>query len=101
MRPAIVIFSTVSAIEVALVCHVKAALQRLAVMETLSRFQDVVAGEFATDFIEKLHSLVKEPNSLRQLACEAILPGSISLALVTFFLDPRTGQPGARRTASE
>jgi hypothetical protein len=32
-------------------------LQRLAVFETLSRFQDVVAGEFAADFVEQLHAV--------------------------------------------
>ena len=60
MRPAVVVFRAISAIEVASVRHIKAALQRSAVFETLSRFQDVVAGEFAADFVEKLHVMVNE-----------------------------------------
>ena len=57
MRPAIVVFSAISAIEVALVRYIKTALQRFAVDEPFTRFQNVVAGEFATDFIEKLHAM--------------------------------------------
>ena len=60
MRPAIVVFSAISAIEVALVRYIKTTLQRFAVYETLTRFQNVIAGEFATDFIEKLHAMMKE-----------------------------------------
>jgi hypothetical protein len=60
MRPAIVVFGTITAIEVAPVRYVKATLQRFAVSETLSRFQNVIAGKFATDFIEKLHAMMKE-----------------------------------------
>jgi hypothetical protein len=57
MRSAIVVFGAISAIEVAPVRNVQAALQRFAVFETLSRFQDVVAGKFAADFVEQLHSV--------------------------------------------
>ena len=54
MQP-VVALSAIGTIEIAAVSDVKAALQRFAVTQTLSRFQDVVAGKFATDFIEKLH----------------------------------------------
>jgi hypothetical protein len=57
MRPAIVVLGAISAIEIALVRYIKAALQRFAVTETLSRFQNVVAGKFATDFVEELHAV--------------------------------------------
>ena len=57
MRPAIVVFGAISAIEVALVRHIKAALQRFAVTKTLSRFQDVLAVKFTADFVEQLHAV--------------------------------------------
>jgi hypothetical protein len=56
MRPAIVVLGAISAIEIAPVRYIKAALQRFAVTETLSRFQDVVAGKFAADFVQELHA---------------------------------------------
>ena len=74
MRPAIVVFGAISAIEVALVRHVKAALQRSAVTETLSRFQDVVAGKFATDSIEKLHAMMKERTAYDNLPVKQLCP---------------------------
>ncbi|HEY2625374.1 MAG TPA: hypothetical protein VGI41_01345, partial [Candidatus Udaeobacter sp.] len=40
--------------------HVKAALQRFAVDEALTRFQNVISGKFTADFIEKLHATTKE-----------------------------------------
>ena len=57
MRPGVIVFGAISAIQVALVRYVKAALQRFAVDEPFTRFQNVVAGEFAADFIEKLHAM--------------------------------------------
>ena len=57
MWPTVVVFGAISAIEVALVRHIKAALQRFAVFETLRRFQDVVAGKFTADFVEQLHAV--------------------------------------------
>jgi hypothetical protein len=60
MRPAIVVFRAIGAIEVALVRHVQAALQRPPVEKTLTRFQDVVAGKLTADFTEELHAMMKE-----------------------------------------
>ena len=67
MRSAIIVFGAISTIEVAPVRHVQAALQRFAVFETLSRFQNVIAGEFAADFIEKLHAMIKEYTAYNNL----------------------------------
>ena len=60
MRPAIVILSAISTIQIAAVRDIKAALQRFAIEETLTRFHNVVAGEFAPDFVEELHAMMKE-----------------------------------------
>jgi hypothetical protein len=78
MRPAIVVFGAIGAIEVATIRHVKAALQRFAIEKTLTGFHNVVAGKFAADFVENLHAVDERTCSLRQLACEAIAPGSES-----------------------
>jgi hypothetical protein len=74
MRPAIVVFSAISAIEIALVRYIKAALQRLAITETLSRFQDVVAGKFAADFTEELHAMMKERTAYDNLPAKQLCP---------------------------
>src|SRR5438045_9312224 len=60
MRPAIVVFGAISAIEVALVRDIKAALQRFAVEETLPRFQNIVAGKFTAYFMANPHATMKE-----------------------------------------
>ena len=60
MRPAIVVFGAIGTIEIATVRDVKAALQRFAVEQTLTRFQNVIAGEFTADFAKKLHAMMKE-----------------------------------------
>ncbi len=57
MRPAIVVFGAISAIEVAPVRNIKATLQRSPVEEPLARFQNVIAGKFATDFVKELHAI--------------------------------------------
>ena len=56
MRPAIVVFGAVGTIEIATVRDVKAALQGFAVEETLTRFQNVIAGKFPADFVQELHA---------------------------------------------
>ena len=96
MRPAIVVFGAISAIEVALVRYIKTALQRFAITETLRRFQDVVAGKFATDFTEKLHAMIERANSLRELAPEAIVPGGPSRNTRDLLLGPITRHSSAR-----
>jgi hypothetical protein len=52
VRTAIVVFGAISTIEITAVCHVKAALRRSLVRKPLAGLQNVVAGEFATDFVE-------------------------------------------------
>ena len=60
MRPAVVVFGAIGTIKIAAVSDVKAALQRLPVEETLTRFQNVIAGKFTADFAKKLHAMMKE-----------------------------------------
>src|ERR1700675_4716225 len=60
VRPAVVVLSAIGTIKIATVSHVKTALQRFAVEQTLARFQNVIAGKFAADFVEKLHAMMKE-----------------------------------------
>lgn len=57
MRPAVVVLGAIATIEIATIRDVKAALQRFTIEEALARFEDVVAGKFAADFIQKLHSM--------------------------------------------
>ena len=60
MRPAVVVLGAIGTIEITTIRHVKTALQRFTVDEALTRFQNVIAGKFAADFIEKLHTMMKE-----------------------------------------
>ena len=59
MRPAVVVLGAIGTIKVATVCDVKTALQRFPVEETHTGFQNVIAGEFAADLVEKLHAMMK------------------------------------------
>jgi hypothetical protein len=52
----LVVFGAIGAIEIAAVREVQTAMQRFSVEETLTRFQNVIAGKFATDFVEELHA---------------------------------------------
>ena len=60
MRPAVVVFGAIGTVKIATVCDVKTALQRFPIEETLARFQNVIAGKFAANFVEKLHTMMKE-----------------------------------------
>jgi len=60
MRPAVIVLSAIGTIKIATVRDVKTALQRFTVEEALSRFQKVIAGKFAADFVEKLHAMTNE-----------------------------------------
>jgi hypothetical protein len=60
VRPAVVVLGAISTIEIATISHVQTALQRFPVEQTLTRFEDVIAGKFAADFTEKLHAMLKE-----------------------------------------
>jgi hypothetical protein len=93
MRPAIVVFGAIGAIEVALVRHVKAALQRFAIEKTLTRFQNVIAGEFATDFIEKLHAIMKERTAYDNLSTKQLCPRYLRVTLATFSWIPQPASP--------
>jgi len=57
MRPAVVVLGAIGTIEITAIRHVKTALQRFAVEETLTGFQNFIAGKFAADFVEKLHAV--------------------------------------------
>jgi hypothetical protein len=73
----------------------KTARKRFAIEKTLTRFQNVIAGEFTTDFIEKLHAIMKERTdnlSTKQL-CPEVSPGNTRDLL----LDPTTRQPKVER----
>jgi hypothetical protein len=78
VRPAIVVFGAIGAIEIATICDVQAALQGFSVEETPTRFQNVIAGKFTADSIEELHADNERICSLRQLACEAIALADIT-----------------------
>src|SRR5438270_6611655 len=60
MRPAVVVLGAIGTIEITTIRHVKTALQRFTVEQTLTRFQNVIAGKFTTNFIEKFHTMMKE-----------------------------------------
>src|SRR5580704_13235182 len=93
MRPAVVVLSAISTIEIAAIRDVKTALQRFAVEQTLTRFQNVVAGKFAANFIEELHAMMKECATYdnmpaKQSRWEISLRNARDL-----FLDPTIRQP--------
>src|SRR6266550_4530264 len=60
VRPAVVVLGAIGTIKIATVRDVKTALQRFPVEETHTGFQNVIAGEFAADLVEKLHAMMKE-----------------------------------------
>src|SRR5438034_1142775 len=60
MRPAVVVLGAIAAIEIATVRDVKTALQGFAVEETLTRFQNVIAGKFAANVFDDLHPVWEE-----------------------------------------
>jgi len=60
MRSAVVVLGAIGTIEIATIRNIKAALEWFAVDEALARFENVIAGKFAADFVEKLHAMTKE-----------------------------------------
>jgi hypothetical protein len=60
MRPAIVVLGAIGTIEITTIRYVKTALQRFAVEQALARFQNVIAGKFTPDFVQKLHVMMNE-----------------------------------------
>src|SRR5207249_8062560 len=60
MRPAVVVLGAIATIEIATVRDVKTALQGFAVEETLTRFQNVIAGNFAANVVDDLHRVFDE-----------------------------------------
>src|SRR5438067_11386430 len=72
MRPAIVVFGAIGTVEIATVRDVKTALQRFPVEQTLTRFQNVVAGEFTADFSKKLHAMMKEDSAYDNLLAKQL-----------------------------
>src|SRR6266404_1638167 len=70
VRPAVVVFGAIGTIEIATIRDVKAALQRLAVEETLTRFQDIIAGKFAANVFDNLHAVWAEQTlSVATISC--------------------------------
>ena len=57
MRPAVVVLGAIGTIEITTIRYVKTALQRFAVEETLTRFQNVIAGKFAANVFENLQAV--------------------------------------------
>src|SRR5260370_4593165 len=96
LRPAVVVFGAISAIAVALIRYIKAALKRFAVKETLSRFENVIAGKFAADFTEKLHAMMKERTAYDNLPVKQLCPEVPSRNTRDLLLGPITRQPSAR-----
>ena len=91
MRPAVVVLGAIGTIEIAAVRDVEAALQRFAVEQTLTRFQNVVAGEFTADFAKKLHAMMKEHPAYDNLPPKQ-LRWEISLITSATFLNPTNRQ---------
>jgi hypothetical protein len=60
MRPAVVVLGAIGTIEIATIRDVKTALEGFSVEETLTRFQNVIAGKFAANVVEKLHAVWAE-----------------------------------------
>jgi len=56
MRPAVVVLSAIGTTEITTIRDIKAALQGFAIEKTLTRFQNVIAGKFAADFVQELHA---------------------------------------------
>jgi hypothetical protein len=56
MRPAVVVLGAIGTVEITAIRHVKTALERFTVDETLARFQNVIAGKFTADVFENLHT---------------------------------------------
>jgi hypothetical protein len=48
-------------------------LKRFAIEETLTRFQNVIAGKFAADFVEELHAIDRKDSVYGLVTCDAIL----------------------------
>ena len=67
MWPAIVVFGAIGTIEITAVRNVKAALQRFPIEETLTRFENIITGEFTADFAKKLHAMMKEHSAYDNL----------------------------------
>src|SRR5207248_10915797 len=57
MRPAVVVLGAIGTIEIATIRDVKTALEGFSVEETLTRFQNVIAGKFAANVVEELHAV--------------------------------------------
>ena len=62
VRSAVVVLGAIGTIEIATIRHVQTALQRLAVEQTLTRFQDFIAGKFTADSTEELHAMLNGPS---------------------------------------
>ena len=61
MRPAVIVLGAIGTIEIATIRDVKTALQGFAIEQTLTRFQNVIAGKFAANVLDNLHAVWAEP----------------------------------------
>ena len=68
MRLRVIVFRAVGAIEVALIGQIETALERLAIENALSGFEQVIPGKFAADLIEQVHADPERIRTLRGLA---------------------------------
>ena len=96
MRQAVVVLGAIGTIEITAICHVKAALQRFAVDEALARFQNVIAGKFAADFVQKLHAMMKEHAPYDNLPAKQS-PGRYPFRTPATFLERFNGRPTTRQ----
>jgi hypothetical protein len=92
MRPAVVVLSAIGAIEITTIGDIKTTLEGFAIEETLTRFQNVIAGEFPASVFESLHAAWTKPSVYRQSSLDAkstasytSLTGQVLSISVNFF----------------
>jgi hypothetical protein len=96
MRPAVVVLGAIGTIEITTIRHVKTALQWFAVDEALARFQNIIAGEFAADFVQKLHARMKEHAAYDNLPAKQSRREICFITTATF-LERFNGRPTTRQ----
>ncbi len=97
MRPAVVVLGAIGTIEITTIRYVKTALQRFAVEEALARFQNVIAGKFAADFVEKLHAMMKGHAAYDNLPAKQSPLGDILFITPATFLESFNDRPTNRQ----
>src|SRR6185436_15389262 len=59
MRPTVVVFRAIGAIEIAAIGQIKTALERLAIEEALAGLEDVITGKLAADVLKQCHESIR------------------------------------------